>query len=951
MTGSKQRSPNAATVRAEFLTFFQEKAHEIVPSASMVPRNDPSLLFTNAGMNQFKDVFLGAGTRAYLRAADSQKCLRVSGKHNDLEEVGHDTYHHTFFEMLGNWSFGDYFKDEAIAWAWELLTEHWRLDPTRLYATVHEGDESLNLGPDDEAAAFWRRYLPEKHVLYCDTKDNFWRMGDTGPCGPCSEIHVDLRTDAERNLIPGEHLVNKGDPRVIELWNLVFIQFNAVSEGELETLAAKHVDTGMGLERLVAVLQGVSSTYDTDLFAPLMERIAVLTPNEAVRGYDDITDAENRAKIRVAMRVVADHIRAIAFAIADGVVPGNVGRAYVIRRILRRASRYGYTILGIREPFLYKLVEPLTTLMGEHFNELVENQARIEQNIRGEEASFLQTLGNGIALFECIVPFVGAVGKEGTLVKDRLAADRGAMDLLQKAYPEHEDVVARTEQFAEEAVHGIVPGAIAFLLHDTYGFPLDLTQLMAREKGLEVDLDGYAALMAAQKERARQDLRLRGKAGNSTASHDGKGWQTVTIGRDSEFIGYDTLEASGLTVRALHVEEPNMVVLDATPFYAERGGQVGDTGLLRLGGENIRVLDTRIVDDRVCHLVERLPQRADTAVYGAVDRVRRKNISKHHTATHLLHAALREVVGPSVTQKGSLVAPDHLRFDFNHFERLSETEKRRVQEIVNEAIQRNIPAEIEDNVPIEQAIERGAAALFGEKYGDHVRVVTFDESFSIELCGGTHVEATGEIGLLLLRSEGSIAAGVRRIDAITGLDAVALVQQERAELARARGQFKGQPDSLDVSIAALQGEHKALQKEIKRLQEERLAASLHGFIQSAKRVGPWRVAVGRIPNTGMGTLRGLGKQLREQLGAGSIGVLGAADPEGGKAYLVVTASDDLVTAGIKAGAIVAQLARRVGGGGGGRPQFATAGGRKPEELDRALGAAHNLVARVLTARA
>ena len=504
-----RRKPTGAEVRADFLAFFKAKGHEIVPSDSIAPGRDPSLLFTNAGMNQFKDVFLGTGTRDYLRAADSQKCLRVSGKHNDLEEVGHDTYHHTFFEMLGNWSFGDYFKDEAIAWAWEFLTERCGIDPSRLYASVHEGDEGLGLGPDEEAASFWRRYLPDDRILYCSTKDNFWDMGDTGPCGPCSEVHVDLRSDEERAHLQGRELVNKDHPHVIEIWNLVFIQFNAVAKGRLEKLADKHVDTGMGLERLVATLQGVSSTYDTDLFAPLMERIAELTPMEFVHGYDDIQDPESRQKIRVAMRVVADHVRAVAFAISDGVAPGKEGPAYVIRRILRRASRYGYTTLGIREPFMYRLVEPLVSVMGAHFSGLIDIRERIERNIKAEERSFLRTLGKGVELFESIAPHLEALKLKGDGAVDevcqRIAEDKVAVDLLQKAYSRLDSNKDRLNSVTEDALKRGVPGEVAFLLHDTYGFPLDLTQLMARERGLSVDHAGFELLMAEQKNRARKD--------------------------------------------------------------------------------------------------------------------------------------------------------------------------------------------------------------------------------------------------------------------------------------------------------------------------------------------------------------------------------------------------------------------------------------------------------------
>ena len=939
MPGTNKMPKTAEAVRQEFLDFFAEKNHAIVPSASLVPHEDPTLLFINAGMNQFKDVFLGTGTRPYRRAADAQKCLRVSGKHNDLEEVGHDTYHHTFFEMLGNWSFGDYFKKEAIAWAWELLTERWSIEPDRLYATVHAGDDALGLGPDDEAATIWRQYIPdERRVLYCTTKDNFWMMGNTGPCGPCSEIHIDLRSDAERNRIPGWELVNKDHPEVIELWNLVFIQFNALADGGLKPLVDRHVDTGMGLERLVAALQHSTSTYDTDLLVPLLDSIAQISPDTSIRGYDDVTDGVRRNEIRVAMRVVADHIRAIAFAVADGVVPGNVGRAYVIRRILRRAVRYGYTSLSFREPFLCRLVAPLVALMGKHYAELVTHQDMIERTVRGEEVAFLRTLGNGVAMFDLMASFVSVLTRTDPAgrrqVQRQLIQEPRATDLLKKAYGATNAADSSIKQFVQVASVGNIPGELAFLLHDTYGFPLDLTQLMAKEKGLGVDVRRYRTLMQEQVQRARKDLRSK-----RVSLHTGKNeddWHTISTGRHSLFLGYDTLAERGLAVREIHRVKPFMVVMDATPFYAEKGGQVGDTGILRIAGDEVKVLDTQDVDGQIRHVVDRLPERADGIVYAEVDHERRTRICKHHTATHLLHAALRQVLGKGVTQKGSLVAPGHLRFDFNHFEKISTSDLREIQRVVNRIIQRNVHAEIENDVPIEQALTRGATALFNEKYGSHVRVVVFDEDYSVELCGGTHVEATGELGLLLLRSEGSIAAGIRRVEAVAGLDAFEAAQQEVSELSRVQNQLRGQSRAPHESIALLQEENKKLQKEVDRLRKERLAARLGSIVQSSVQVGPWRVAAGRLANTKMPALRALGQELAELLGANSVGVLGAADPEGGKAYLVVSVSDDLVSLGIKAGTIVGQLAQFVGGGGGGRPQLATAGGRRPEDLGKAL---------------
>ena len=928
----------SSQVREEFFAFFREKQHTIVPSAPLVPQQDPSLLFVSAGMNQFKDVFLGTGERDYLRAADAQKCLRVSGKHNDLEEVGRDTYHHTFFEMLGNWSFGDYFKEEAIAWAWELLTHRWGLDPNRLYATVHAGDSDLGIRPDGEAASHWAKHLPSGRVLYGASKDNFWMMGETGPCGPCSEVHIDLRPQEERQAVSGATLVNRDHPLVIELWNLVFIQFNASADRGLTLLEDRHVDTGMGLERLVAVLQGATSTYDTDLFAPLLERVATLSPLKVIKGYSVIEEPAQKEKMRIAMRVVADHIRAIAFAIADGAAPGNTGRGYVIRRILRRAARYGYQTLGFREPFLYKLIEPLVTLMGAHYGELVEHQRQIEGAIQGEEAAFLRTLGKGMSLFETITPYV----KKGAAVATS-ARDKRAADLLQKAYVSIEEESERTQRFARSAALHNVPGEIAFLLHDTYGFPIDLTQLMAREEGLGVDMGRYVELMAQQQDRAREA----GKFGDDpqVMTDRDQQWKEISHGEDSQFLGYDSTTLSAAAIRSVRAEEPHMIVLDKTPFYAEGGGQVGDTGLLRIGDEEISVLDTQARDGRILHIVDRLPSLFDAPVEAVVDAARRERIAKHHTATHLLHAALREVLGKGVAQKGSLVASGHLRFDFSHYERVAPADLERVQERVNDVIQRNIPGRIERDVPYKAAVARGARALFGEKYGDRVRVVTFGEDFSLELCGGTHVDATGEIGLFLLRSEGSVAAGIRRVEAMVGPDALDVVQRQFHELDRVRDHFRGLQRPANESVAHLVSENKRMQKEINQLRQATLAASLDAMIGRAEHVGAVRLVAGRLEDTDMDTLRVIGQQLRDRLGSASVGVLGTAFA--GKAYLVATVSDDLVDKGLKAGRLVGLLAGRIGGGGGGRAELATAGGRRPEKLAEALGAASALLGGML----
>ncbi len=936
-------------IRQQFLDFFREKGHEIVRSASLVPHDDPTLLFTNAGMNQFKDVFLGTGSRSYVRAADTQKCLRVSGKHNDLEEVGYDTYHHTFFEMLGNWSFGDYFKREAIQWAWELLVDRWGLEPDRLYATVHEGDDKLGLEADDEAAALWKSetgIIPE-HVLYGNSKDNFWMMGDTGPCGPCSELHVDLRSDEERAQTPGRDLVNKDDPRVMEIWNLVFIQYNAQPDGSLKPLAAKHVDTGMGFERIVGVLQDTNgSTYDTDLFAPILQALADLSPRKEINGYDQIetTDEAEREKIRIAMRVVADHVRTCAFAIADGVIPGNVGQGYVIRRILRRAVRYGYQTLGMRTPFLYQLVAPLKDKMGGGFDELVRREDYIQRVIKAEEESFLETLGTGIQFFERIAPYVKASTSNEPF--SSLKTDSQALDLLQKAYPEVEGREDLINQFAQVAAQKKIPGEVAFLLHDTYGFPVDLTQLMAREEGLGVDMKRYNECMQQQRDRARA------AASFGVVHSDTDTWQTLSTG-DEAFVGYDHAHVEKAVIRAVRTvalpdgEPTYEIVLDQTPFYAESGGQVGDTGRLYVGDEIVQVLDTQKDKGRFVHIVDRLPAVLDAPVMAAVDTARRQRIKKHHTATHLLHAALREALGSHVQQKGSLVAPDRLRFDFSHFERVSPEELQAVEQRVNEVIQRNIAKQEEPSIGFDEAVSRGAMALFGEKYGDTVRMITFDPDYSVELCGGIHVDATGEIGLLKFLSEGSVAAGVRRVEAVTGQDALAYIDREVGELERARGQFKTRGLPLDEEIASLLETRKTLEKELEALRLQTLESHLDALIQNAATVGTARLVTGRVPDADMNTLRDLGQKLSDRLGEGSVGVLGTIDPEGEKVYLVATVSPDLIKQGVQAGKLVGALAKQVGGGGGGRPNLATAGGKQPENLDAALAQAPAVVQAML----
>ncbi|WP_263786273.1 alanine--tRNA ligase [Salinibacter grassmerensis] len=945
LQSSADPSRSSEEIREDFLQFFRAKGHEVVPSASLVPDGDGTLLFTNAGMNQFKDVFLGSGQRPYSRAVDTQKCLRVSGKHNDLEEVGHDTYHHTFFEMLGNWSFGDYFKAEAIRWAWELLVERWGLSPERLYATVHEGDDDFGLSADAEAYDLWcsETPLPEERVLYEPSKENFWMMGDTGPCGPCSELHVDLRPPEARQETPGRELVNADHPQVMELWNLVFIQYNAQPDGSLEPLDDQHVDTGMGFERMVAVLQGEESTYDTDLFAPLLQAMADLSPREEIRGYDDlhIEDDDERERVRIALRVVADHIRAIAFAISDGVMPSNEGRGYVIRRILRRAVRYGYQTLELDEPFLHRLVDPLIEKMGGQFDGLVEQQEFIEQAIRSEEESFLETLGTGIEFFERVVPHVTSFQNtdgEGTdHLLGELREDPRAMDLLEKAYVDTDDENDILRGFARTARSGTLPGQIAFLLHDTYGFPVDLTRLMARERGLDVDMEGYETLMDRQQERARAASDFAVDQSNVHA------WQPVSEGKASVFVGYDQEAVPDAEVRAVRVVESDdaqqyEVELSRTPFYAEAGGQVGDTGTLRFGDEQVRVLDTQRASERIAHTVDALPEHLDGPVEAVVDAERRNHIRAHHTATHLMHAVLRETLGDHVQQKGSLVAPDRLRFDFSHFDAVEEDTLRHIERRVNTAIQQNISKQEARDMPIDEALDRGATALFDEQYGDRVRVITFDPDFSMELCGGTHVDATGEIGLFRFVSEGSVASGVRRVEAVAGAAALEHVASELDTLSRARRQFRSLHTSLPEAIAEVQEERDRLEKEVDQLRRGQLSDQLETFIaENATAVDQVTVVTGRLDRASMDDLQELGQQFRDKLGEGTVGVLGSVGEDGEKAYVVATVADDLLDEGeVRAGDLVGTLGDRLGGGGGGRPSLASAGGRDPEALDSVL---------------
>ncbi len=886
---------SSGQIRREFMDFFEKKGHVITPSAPVVPNDDPTLLFTNAGMNQFKPVFLGE-EKAYqqdgkwwTRAANTQKCIRVSGKHNDLEEVGIDTYHHTLFEMLGNWSFGDYFKKEAIGWAWELLVDEWGLDPDRLYATVFGGDKEDGLPVDEEAIELWKSEtgIAHRHILRFDKKDNFWEMGDTGPCGPCSEVHIDLRSDEDRKKQDGAELVNADDPRVMEIWNLVFIQFNRQHDGSLKPLPALHVDTGMGFERICAVLQDKKSNYDSDVFTPLLDSIGKLAGRTYGKEY----------KTDVAMRVIADHIRAVSFGIADGASPANDGRGYVIRRILRRAVRYGWDVLGLRSPFMFKLVEVLCRQFKDVFPELDAQQDYVTSVIRAEEESFLNTLGQGITLFE--------------------------------------QVARNTDTISGDDV---------FKLHDTYGFPVDLTRLMARERGLSIDEARFAELMNEQKERAR------GAGKFAAGEADTKDWQWIgDPDQETEFIGYDSLrcETTILGFRSLEDGKGAQLILAETPFYAESGGQVGDTGLIISGNQKIEVTDVRKKDGRYVHYVNAVPENPKSVCKLEVHASKRRETQKHHTATHLMHAALREELGSHVAQKGSLVTHDRLRFDFSHFEALSQEQLDRIERRVNEKIQENIPLQEERSVPIDEARQRGAMMLFGEKYGDKVRVVTFDPDFSVELCGGTHVMATGEIGYFRFVSEASAASGIRRVEAVTGKAADALLRSEKARLREIAAEAGANRDPVEY-LRSINTERKQLEKQLKEFQMKAAATGLDALMETGTEIADGITLVtGEIEHSDMNQLKQLGYDILNRKKNGTIALLGTTDTEQGKVYLMACVTEDVIGKGLKAGALVGRVAKLVGGGGGGQPNLATAGGREPEKLPEALGKAAEIIRSML----
>lgn len=871
----------SSDIREKFLDFFKQKGHKIVPSAPLVVKDDPTLMFTNAGMNQFKDYFLGTRKPEALRIADTQKCLRVSGKHNDLEEVGLDTYHHTMFEMLGNWSFGDYFKEEAIAWAWELLTEVYKLPKERLYATVFGGDKADQLTADEEARAIWQKFLPADRILDGSKKDNFWEMGDTGPCGPCSEIHIDLRSQEEIDQTPGAGLVNKDHPLVIEIWNLVFIQFNRLSDGSLQPLPQRHVDTGMGFERLAMAIQGKTSNYDTDVFSPLLQKLGELAGVQY--GQDKQTD--------IAMRVVVDHIRAIAFAIADGQLPSNTGAGYVIRRILRRAVRYGFQFLGMKQPFMATLLPVLQEQFEGVFPELAAQADFIGQVITREEESFLRTLEQGLKRLNAITDELQRQGEK------------------------------------------IITGKQAFELYDTFGFPFDLTSLIARERGFSVDESGFKKEMAKQKARSKQD-----------AAKETGDWVILDDSTDVQFVGYEKLTAEARILRYRTLKQKGkelvQVVLDVTPFYAESGGQVGDTGYLEVGGEIIRVLDTKKENELIVHFVERLPADPSAPVKAVVDGDKRLKTVNNHSATHLMHAALRKVLGTHVEQRGSLVNDKMLRFDFSHFDKLSEEQIKQVEDLVNARIRANIPLEELRDVPLEEARKMGAMALFGEKYGEKVRVIVFDRDYSIELCGGTHVQATGQIGLFKIVSESSISAGVRRIEAVTGAAAEDFVWQQQQALAQVRASLKF-PKDVSKAVATLVADKSKLEKELEKLKQQQVNALQNELASKAQAYNGVQVIIEKISVPDGGALKNLAFALKKQVD--NLFLVLAANIND-KPQLAVAIADNLVQShNLHAGNIVRDLARHIQGGGGGQPFFATAGGKEVEGLDQALAAARELV--------
>lgn len=856
-------------IRESYKSFFASKGHQIVPSAPMVVKGDPTLMFTNAGMNQFKDIILGHAEIKYPRVADSQKCLRVSGKHNDLEEVGHDTYHHTMFEMLGNWSFGDYFKKEAIEWAWEFLTEVLKVDKSRLYVTVFEGAEDEGLHRDEEAAGYWAQYLPQERILNGNKHDNFWEMGDQGPCGPCSEIHIDIRSEEERKAVDGLTLVNQGHPQVIEIWNLVFMQFNRKADGSLDSLPNHVIDTGMGFERLCMAIQGKTSNYDTDVFTPIIQAISTLT------GVNYGADA----KSDVAMRVIADHIRTIAFAITDGQLPSNAKAGYVIRRILRRAVRYGYTFLGRRDAFMYSLIPALIDSMGDAYPELIKGKDLIQRVIKEEEESFLRTLETGIRLLEKKIEELGS--------------------------------------------NKTLSGDDAFVLYDTYGFPLDLTALILSEHGCSLDEEGFNVAMEAQRARAR-----------NAAALDTEDWVILREG-ETTFLGYDYTECDTEILRYRKVKQKNkeyyQVVLSSTPFYAEMGGQVGDSGYLTDGTTKYEVFDTKRENNLPVHLMTKLPEDASCELTAVINIEKRHAAEANHTATHLLHEALREILGTHVEQKGSFVSPDILRFDFSHFSKVEPSDLRKVEQLVNERIRENFPREEFRNVPIAEAQSMGAMALFGEKYGEEVRVLKYGTS--IELCGGTHVSATGRIGFFRIISESSVAAGVRRIEAVTGAGAEKMLYQVEDLLKEVKELFNNNPQIITAIKKTIE-ENAELAQQVQAALKEKVASVKQHLLSQREELGGVRIFKVQ-QNVSAELIKDLAFQIAGELTESFI-FIGATN-EGGKPNLTLMLSRDLVESkGWNASNILRSAAKHIQGGGGGQPHFATAGGKRVEGLDEAV---------------
>ena len=856
-------------IRESYKSFFASKGHQIVPSAPMVVKGDPTLMFTNAGMNQFKDIILGHAEIKYPRVADSQKCLRVSGKHNDLEEVGHDTYHHTMFEMLGNWSFGDYFKKEAIEWAWEFLTEVLKVDKSRLYVTVFEGAEDEGLHRDEEAAGYWAQYLPQERILNGNKHDNFWEMGDQGPCGPCSEIHIDIRSEEERKAVDGLILVNQGHPQVIEIWNLVFMQFNRKADGSLDSLPNHVIDTGMGFERLCMAIQGKTSNYDTDVFTPIIQAISTLT------GVNYGADA----KSDVAMRVIADHIRTIAFAITDGQLPSNAKAGYVIRRILRRAVRYGYTFLGRRDAFMYSLIPALIDSMGDAYPELIKGKDLIQRVIKEEEESFLRTLETGIRLLEKKIEELGS--------------------------------------------NKTLSGDDAFVLYDTYGFPLDLTALILSEHGCSLDEEGFNVAMEAQRARAR-----------NAAALDTEDWVILREG-ETTFLGYDYTECDTEILRYRKVKQKNkeyyQVVLSSTPFYAEMGGQVGDSGYLTDGTTKYEVFDTKRENNLPVHLMTKLPEDASCELTAVINIEKRHAAEANHTATHLLHEALREILGTHVEQKGSFVSPDVLRFDFSHFSKVEPSDLRKVEQLVNERIRENFPREEFRNVPIAEAQAMGAMALFGEKYGEEVRILKYGTS--IELCGGTHVSATGRIGFFRIISESSVAAGVRRIEAVTGAGAEKMLYQVEDLLKEVKELFNNNPQIITAIKKTIE-ENAELAQQVQAALKEKVASVKQHLLSQREELGGVRIFKVQ-QNVSAELIKDLAFQIAGEVSESFI-FIGATD-EGGKPNLTLMLSRDLVESkGWNASNILRSAAKHIQGGGGGQPHFATAGGKRVEGLDGAV---------------